>query len=82
MAFGAAYVAHHLVTMGSFKMMDSDHREVAAMRALGESDPEAVGLHPSLRDSFNRVVDAVSRGPSEPLRLFSSEWLAAARFKS
>jgi hypothetical protein len=81
-AFGAAYVAHHLVEMGAFKMTPADHREVAAMRALGESDPDSVDLYPSLRGAVASAAERVRRGSVVPAFLFSSSWLAADRFKS
>jgi hypothetical protein len=68
-AFGRYYVDHHLVRMGEFAFTATDRRDIKELRRLGEEDPEAVKLWPSLRQVVGQVVGAIL-----PLRRPSFEW--------
>jgi hypothetical protein len=58
-AFGLPWLMHHAVTMGRVVMTPRDRREVQELRDVGERDPDAVGLYPSLRAAVEQVVAAV-----------------------
>ena len=58
-AFGLSWLQHHAINMGNVVLTPRDRREIEELRDVAKSDPDAVGLYPSLRSAVTSALQAV-----------------------